>query len=111
MAGWTGIASAIPPSEGSQAHGRAVLDALLLEAGDALLDVDFELELVEGSAAGALESVGEREDADEIVLGSRGQGRVGSALGSVSHELLRIADRPVVVIPPRAVDELADGVG
>ena len=90
-----------------RSHGRAVLDALLMEAGEALLDSDFELELVTGSAAEALTRVAEREAADEIVLGSRGQGRIGSALGSVSHEVLRLADRPVVVIPSNAVPQPA----
>jgi len=35
------------------------------------------------------------------VVGSRGLGRVRALLGSVSHDLLHIADRPVVV--PAAV--------
>jgi nucleotide-binding universal stress UspA family protein len=43
-------------------------------------------------------------DADEIVVGARGLGRVRALLGSVSHELLHIADRPVVVIPAATVD-------
>ena len=108
MANWEGVASAIPATAGSESHGRAVLDALLMEAGEALLDSDFELELVTGSAAEALTRVAEREAADEIVLGSRGQGRIGSALGSVSHEVLRLADRPVVVIPSNAVPQPAN---
>ena len=37
--------------------------------------------------------------ADQIVVGSRGLGRVRALLGSVSHDVLHIADRPVVVIP------------
>src|SRR6185295_7603993 len=37
-------------------------------------------------------------DADEIVVGSRGLGRIRGALGSVSQELLREAARPVVVV-------------
>jgi nucleotide-binding universal stress UspA family protein len=37
-------------------------------------------------------------DADEIVVGSRGLGRIRGALGSVSQELLREAARPVLVI-------------
>ena len=88
-------------------HGRAVLDALLLEDGNALLDRDFELELAAGPAAKAIAKVAVDRDADEIVVGSRGFGMVRSALGSVSHELLREADRPVVVIPYRSVREHA----
>lgn len=54
----------------------------MLEAGNVLLNTDFELELVPGGAAQALVEVAKARDADEIVLGSRGQGRVGSLLGS-----------------------------
>ena len=82
-----------------EGHGRAVLDALLLEAGNALLDRDFELELAEGPPAKAIAKIAADREADEIVIGSRGFGKARSALGSVSHELLHRADRPVVVIP------------
>jgi nucleotide-binding universal stress UspA family protein len=37
-------------------------------------------------------------DADEIVVGSRGLGRIRGALGSVSQKLLREAARPVLVV-------------
>ena len=72
-----------------------------------LIGRDFEVELVPGGAGQALCHVAEVRDADEIVLGSRGQGRVGSLLGSVSEDVLRHADRPVVVIPYAAVRERA----
>lgn len=85
-----------------QARGKAILDALMLEGGDALVDVDYELELVDGKPAEAVAKVAQVRDADEIVLGSRGFGRLRSALGSVSQELLHLADRPVVVIPHQA---------
>lgn len=90
-----------------QGHGKAVLDALLLEDGNALMDVDFELELTGGPPAKAIAAVAEARDADEIVIGSRGLGRLGSALGSVSQQLLHLADRPVTVIPYKAVSEHA----
>ena len=88
-------------------RGKAVLDALLLEGGNALMDVDYELELVGGDPAKAVNRAADEHDADEIVVGSHGFGKLRSALGSVSHELLRSADRPVVVIPYRAVREHA----
>ena len=94
-------------ADDQQSHGRAVLDALLLEAGNALLDRDFELELAEGPPAKAIAKVAADRDADEIVIGSRGFGKARSVLGSVSHELLHEADRPVVVIPYKFVREHA----
>lgn len=46
---------------------------------------------------------------DEIVVGARGLGRIRALLGSVSHELLHIADRPVVVIPTAAIEPEVEG--
>lgn len=60
-------------------------------------------ELLEGHAAEAIVNVAEARDADEIVVGSRGLGRVRAVLGSTSHEVLHRADRPVVVVPERSV--------
>jgi nucleotide-binding universal stress UspA family protein len=50
-------------------------------------------------ASAALAEVARRHHVGEIVVGSRGMGRVRAAMSSVSHRLLRIADRPVVVVP------------
>ena len=44
-------------------------------------------------------------DADEIAVGSRGFGALrAAALGSTSHALLHETDRPVLVVPRRAVE-------
>ena len=59
--------------------------------------------LLEGPAARALLSAADARNADEIVVGSRGFGPVRGALGSVSHALLRDADRVVVVVPDASV--------
>jgi nucleotide-binding universal stress UspA family protein len=85
-------------------RGKALLDALLLE-GDALVDVDYELLLVDGGAAHGIAGAAREHDADEIAVGSHGHGRLRAVLGSVSHELLHVADRPVTVIPARAARE------
>lgn len=87
-----------------EGHGRALLDELLLEADTIVLDTDFELELIAGSPADALLKVAQTRGADEIVVGTRGHGRIGSLLGSVSREVLHHADRPVVVIPEGALE-------
>jgi nucleotide-binding universal stress UspA family protein len=75
-----------------------VLDALVMEDG-ALLGADFETELLETPPADAILAVAEARGADEIVVGQRGHGRLRSALGSVSHDVLHRAETPTVVIP------------
>ena len=90
-------------------HGRALLDAMPLAGNDELLETEYETELIGGPPAGAIANVARVRDADEIVVGARGLGRVRALLGSVSHELLHIADRPVVVIPAAAVESVQAG--
>jgi hypothetical protein len=62
-------------------------------------DVTVEAELVDGPAPEALAEVANLRNGREIIVGSGGLGRFRAALSSVSHRLLRLADRPVVVIP------------
>jgi nucleotide-binding universal stress UspA family protein len=90
-------------------HGRALLDALPLTGNDELLATEYETELIGGPPAQALADIARARDADEIIVGARGLGRVRSLLGSVSHELLHIADRPVLVIPAAAVESAPTG--
>jgi len=86
--------------EDSEEYGRGVLDGILLDGNEELLDVDHEMELVASTPAKAIDEVAREQDAEKIVVGSRGFGLVRTAaLGSVSHELLHLADRPVVVVP------------
>jgi nucleotide-binding universal stress UspA family protein len=87
--------------DASQAESRRHLEAL--GAGWSA-DAQLETSLLEGPAARAVLSAADARDADEIVVGSRGFGPVRGALGSVSHALLRDADRVVVVIPTAAVE-------
>jgi nucleotide-binding universal stress UspA family protein len=58
----------------------------------------IEFEVLEGPPAEVLIRVAAVRDADEIVVGSRGLGRLRGALGSVSQEVLREAARPVLVV-------------
>jgi nucleotide-binding universal stress UspA family protein len=69
-----------------------------------LADVTVEAELVDGSVPEALAEVATLRDADEIAVGSRRLGWFRGALGSVSRRVLRIADRPVVVVPRTSAD-------
>jgi nucleotide-binding universal stress UspA family protein len=59
----------------------------------------IEPEVIEGDPADQLIRIAQEWDADGIVVGSRGRGRIRAFLGSVSHRLLEKADRPVVIVP------------
>jgi len=74
-----------------------------LETGLATIEPD----LIEGDPADALVRVAEVRGAREIVVGSRGLGRLRSLLGSVSHALIERSNRPVVIVPRGAIDERA----
>ena len=111
------VVYAVPPASeslDSSLHAELVAarmrheDEVIGELADVELgDVRLEVELVGGPAAAALIREAKKHDADEIVVGSRGLGAIRATLGSVSHQLLRHADRPVLVVPPHAAS--ADG--
>lgn len=63
-------------------------------------------ELIADTLARAIVAAARSHEAGEIVVGSRGFGRLYGALGSVSKELLHVSDRPVVIVP--AADGRAD---
>ena len=69
-----------------------------------LADVTVEAQLVDGPVPEALAEVARLRDAEEIAVGSRRLGWLRGALGSVSRRVLRIADRPVVVVPRLSED-------
>lgn len=98
---WLGFPNYQRVLQDHQELGRATLDALTM-ADDPLLETDFETEMLDEPPADAITRVAETRHADEIVIGSRGLGRVRTALGSVSQEVLHRARVPVVVIPPAA---------
>jgi len=79
-----------------QTQGRELLRSLEQEGS---LEAELTTSLLEGPAARAIIAAADARDADEIVIGSRGFGRVRGVLGSVSHAVLHETDRPVVVIP------------
>ena len=75
-----------------QARGQALLDEL---PDDSRIEPD----LLAGRPAEAIALAAATHHAEEIVVGSRGFGPLRASLGSVSHEVLHRADRPVVVVP------------
>ena len=81
--------------------GRDALARMRSECAELLAGIEYDTELVPAPAAQALVDAARDHDACEIVVGTRGFGDARTWLGSVSHELLRIADRPVVVVPPK----------
>ena len=72
-----------------------------------LKGIPWERELIGGPPAKAIADVAEVRNADEIILGTRGFGRMRALLGSVAHELIHLAHCPVTVIPERMVDAAA----
>ena len=69
----------------------------------ALRHVSYEPDVVIGPAAEVICRVALVRKADEIIVGTRGLGRVRALLGSVAHEVLHLAKCPVTVIPERMV--------
>ncbi|HEU5361908.1 MAG TPA: universal stress protein [Gaiellaceae bacterium] len=79
--------------------GRKVLEHVVHEEGLG----DAEQRVVYGFPADRLADLADEEDAELIVVGSRGRGAFKAAfLGSVSAELIGVARRPVLVVPPGA---------
>lgn len=87
-----------------QERARRVLDELEGDSVSWLAGGRWESELLAGPPAEAIVRVASARDADEIFIGSRGVGRARALLGSVAHDVLHRADRPVVVFPERAVE-------
>lgn len=73
-------------------------------------DEHADVRLAAGSPAEVIGEAADREDAELLVVGSRGRGGLRSAvLGSVSRELAARAHRPVVVVPPGEIRTAEDG--
>lgn len=86
--------------DAERAAAEAELDAALAEAFPEGPPVEVERRLVEGDAAQVLEA--EAEDADLLVVGSKGRSGLASVLlGSVSRHVVDHARCPVVVVKAR----------
>ncbi len=59
----------------------------------------YRIVMEDGRPARVIADVARREDADLVVVGRRGRGGIAELLlGSVSHELTHLCDRPVMLI-------------
>jgi len=85
-----------------RAHQTAEEGARRLRAAG--MDADLLVEESDGSVARTVLAVAGRINAEAVVVGTRGRGAAKSVLlGSVSHELVKHADRAVVVVPSAAL--------
>jgi nucleotide-binding universal stress UspA family protein len=89
-------------------EGHAVIDELLMEAAEALLEVDVEVEVevLDEDPVSAILEAAERHGAEAIVIGSTHRSRLRSAIGTVTRELLKATPVPLI-----AVAEAVAGVG
>jgi nucleotide-binding universal stress UspA family protein len=87
--------------ETHEAAAEALLERIAIETGL----VDAERRVAIGHAPERLAEIADEEDAELIVVGSRGRGAFKAAfLGSVSNSLVGVARCPVLIVPPGAVD-------
>lgn len=86
------------PVEVLQEVGTAVLDRCLILATSAGLS-DVETVLLDGDPAEGIVAEADKQQADLLVLGSRGLGALEALLlGSVSHKVSRLATCPSIVV-------------
>ena len=98
------VGAPIPPVD-IETEGRKAFEAEFARLGDAV-----EREFVVGDPVDEL--VARSEDADLVIVGSRGYGPLRSVLlGSVSAKLVRRAACPVMVVPRGAAAEAAALLG
>jgi nucleotide-binding universal stress UspA family protein len=101
---WIGMPNYQQLLDGELDRAHAVVDRIGEECAADLHGVAWESEVIGDSPARAIADVAATRDADEIIVGTRGYGRVRALLGSVAHELIHLADCPITVIPERVVD-------
>jgi nucleotide-binding universal stress UspA family protein len=81
---------------------ETMLDDLELDC-QRLVTIEHHRDITVGPAAPAIIRAAKANEADEIIIGSRGLGRVRALLGSVAHDVIHRAQCPVTVIPERMV--------
>ena len=88
----------------AQSRNRAA-EVLEGAAGRVSGEVDVETAVLSGPPARSLVELAHELAATEIAVGSRGFGKLrAAAVGSTSHALLQESDRPVLLIPRRALE-------
>jgi nucleotide-binding universal stress UspA family protein len=100
---WRGRGTYPPYVDRALTRAEEVMESAVT-AHPGLKDITWERELIGGPPARSIADVAEVRRADEIILGTRGFGRVRALLGSVAHELIHLAPCPVTVIPERMVN-------
>jgi nucleotide-binding universal stress UspA family protein len=93
------------PINGPTQQQIAAVDPVLGDASKKAMarGIAFELEIADehgtDDIAGSIAGIALGKEADVIVVGTRGRGGLKSAvLGSVSHDLLKFASLPIVVV-------------
>jgi nucleotide-binding universal stress UspA family protein len=100
---WRGLGDHQPFVNRALTRAEAAVDAVT-ESHPGLAEIAWERELIGGPAAKAIADVAHVRGADEVILGTRGFGRMRALLGSVAHEVIHLAACPVTVIPERMAD-------
>jgi len=101
---WFGAPSYQPEYEDYRPLARTLTEAVERDLPERLR---HELVVRRGSPPSALVQIAAEYGADEIVVGAHGSDPTRRGLGNVPTALIEEADRPIVVIPPRAAHQLA----
>lgn len=97
LGGTSGPAAVAMDVEAEKEAGERLLEEVAVAAG--LADAERRVEM--GVPAERLADLADEEDAELIVVGSRGRGAFKAAfLGSVSNSLVGVARCPVLIVPP-----------
>jgi nucleotide-binding universal stress UspA family protein len=99
------IITVVPPGSPAlyRSETRAYHQHVLKDAAEAVVnknpDIKFFTRLVEGSPSTMIVKIAEDEDADLIVMGSRGLGGItGLLLGSTSRHVVETCTKPILII-------------
>jgi nucleotide-binding universal stress UspA family protein len=101
---WFGAPSYQPEYEDYRPLARTLTEAVERDLPERLR---HEMVVRRGSPPTALLQIAAEYGADEIVVGAHGSDPTRRGLGNVPTALIEEADRPIVVIPPRAAHRLA----